>query len=72
MSNPNTADPLPWVCPDHPQAMIRHSWNRSHYVMNGYPAGTSIDSNHRYECADCGRQLAACMGHTEAGEGPQR
>ena len=48
---------LPWVCPEHPNAQIRHSWDQTHYVMNGYPVGTGIRSNQRYECAECGREL---------------
>lgn len=50
---------LPWTCPDHPQAEIRHLWDQTHYVLNGYPAGQGIKSNHRYECAVCNRELAA-------------
>ena len=49
---------LPWVCPQHPSAQIRHTWDQTHYVMNGYPAGNGISGNHRYECAECGTQLA--------------
>jgi len=49
---------LPWVCPDHPDAQVRCSWDETHYVMNGYPAGTGIKSNFKYECAVCGRELA--------------
>ena len=28
---------LPWVCPDHPDAQIRHEWDRtqSSHVLNG-------------------------------------
>lgn len=61
MSETNKLDELqhlPWRCPDHPDAMIRHSWDQTHYVLNGYPAGEGMRSNHRYECAECGRQLA--------------
>lgn len=50
---------LPWICPQHPKAQIRHLWDRSQYVMNGYTAGRGIDTNHRYECADCGLELAS-------------
>ena len=49
---------LPWTCPKHPQAQIRHSWNETQYVMNGYPAGQPIRGGHRYECAECGIELA--------------
>lgn len=54
----STEETLPWVCPDHPSAQIRHSWDQSHYIMNGYPAGLGIKSNDKYECAVCGRELA--------------
>ena len=53
---------LPWRCDEHPDAPIRHLWDESHYVMNGYPAGTGIVSNHRYECAICGKELAPLEG----------
>jgi len=49
---------LPWLCPEHPKAQIRRSWDQTHYVMNGYPAGIGTRSNFRYECAECGLQLA--------------
>lgn len=49
---------LPYICPEHPMAQIRHEWDQTHYVMNGYPAGTGISSNHRYYCATCGRELS--------------
>lgn len=58
---------LPWVCPEHPKAQIRHSWDRTQYVMNGYPAGQALDMNHRYECAVCGRELAAAQETSEGG-----
>jgi len=50
---------LPWLCPDHPEANVRHLWDQSYCVLNGYPAGTGIQSNHRYECAVCCRELAS-------------
>lgn len=56
--NTQTKKDLPWVCPDHPKAQIRHTWDRTQYYLNQYPAGTPMDSAHRYECAECGRQLA--------------
>jgi hypothetical protein len=48
---------LPYICPEHPHAKVRHTWDQTHYVMSGYPAGTGTKSNHRYECAECGREL---------------
>ena len=50
---------LPWRCSEHPNAQIRHSWDEKHYVLNSYPAGAGIKSNHKFECALCGRELAA-------------
>jgi hypothetical protein len=50
---------LPWRCPDHPDAMIRHSWDQTQYMVNGHPASVPLKSNQRYECAECGRQLAS-------------
>jgi len=49
---------LPWQCPEHPSAQIRKSWDDSRYVMNGYPVGIGTKSNIKYECAECGRELA--------------
>lgn len=51
------AERLPWRCPEHPDAMIRHLYDQNHCVLNGYPGGTGWQSNHRYECAKCGRQV---------------
>jgi hypothetical protein len=55
MNNPNG---LPWICEDHPDAKIRRSWDQNHYVLNGYPAGLGWKTNVRYECAECGKELA--------------
>lgn len=54
---------LPWICEDHPDAQVRHLYDLTHYVMNGYPSGEGIRSNHRYECAVCQRELAAGTVH---------
>ena len=56
--NINKAVELPWVCPAHPDAQIRRSWDQTQYVMNGYPAGEPIKRNFKYECAECGLDLA--------------
>lgn len=54
---------LPWICPDHPEAQIRYSWDRTYYVFSdGYPRGGGVKTNHKYECAECGRKLAAPLG----------
>ena len=50
---------LPWRCPEHPDAQIRQSWDSTRYVMNGYPVGTGVKSNYRYECEECGKELAS-------------
>jgi len=51
-------DKLSWQCEQHPDAKIRKSWDQTHYVMNGYPAGEGVKSNYKYECAECSRELA--------------
>jgi len=53
------SEELPWTCPKHPMAQVRHTWDEKQYVMNGYPAGQPLKLNHKYECADCGLELAA-------------
>lgn len=52
------AGELPYLCPQHPRAQIRHLWDQTHYIMNGLPAGAGFRKNHRYECAECGLQVA--------------
>ena len=52
---------IPYICPDHPEAKIRHEWDQNHYVMNGYPAGTGWRTNHKYFCDECGRELCSEM-----------
>lgn len=50
--------PLPWTCPDHPHAKIRHDWLRTTYVYrDGYPRG-GRDHEHKYFCNDCGLELS--------------
>ena len=51
---------LPWKCPQHPNAQILHSWDVTHTAgwSDGYPRGGNI-SNHKYECSECGLELAA-------------
>ncbi|KKL70421.1 hypothetical protein LCGC14_2105110 [marine sediment metagenome] len=51
-----------WRCPDHPDAMILHSWDETQYVFNdGYPRGSGVKKNHRWECNECGLELKADM-----------
>ena len=55
----DTAAVLPYICPEHPRAQVRHTWDRTQFVYgDGYPRGSGIDSNHQYECAICRRALA--------------
>ena len=56
----NNESRLPWRCPDHPDAKIRHEWDETTYLRcGGYPMGKPIKGNHRYFCNECGRELAA-------------
>lgn len=61
---------LPWVCPEHPEAQIRHSWDRTRTEVNWGPyrprhTVSETESNHRYECAECGRELAPPTGDND-------
>lgn len=58
-TKPDKPKSLPWICPKHPKAQVRHTWDESHYILNGYPAGVGIKSAHRYECAECGTELSS-------------
>jgi len=49
---------LPYVCPDHPEAQIRHEWNRTRYTVRLTGAHWEGDDGHQYFCAVCGRELA--------------
>lgn len=53
---------LPWQCPEHPDAQIRHEWDETTLVRkDGWPLGPTRvpTSHHNYYCAECGRELAA-------------
>lgn len=50
---------LPWRCSDHPNAKILHSWDRNHLLQGGYAVGKGCRSNQRWECSECGRELAS-------------
>ena len=50
---------LPYICPEHPNAKVRHEWNHITYVWNGMPRGTGFDEGHQYFCVECNRELAA-------------
>ena len=49
----------PYICPNHPKAQIRHEWDQTHYILNGYPAGQGIRGNHQYFCSICGLELCS-------------
>lgn len=51
---------LPSICPDHPEAQIRHVWDNTKYVFSdGYPRGTGTNHNHRYFCNECKTELCS-------------
>lgn len=52
---------LPYVCPEHPAAQVRHEWNRTRATVRLTGASWEYDepNGHRYYCAECGRELAA-------------
>lgn len=54
---------LPWVCPEHPEAQIRHEYTRTRSEVNWGPNRprhlmSQTDSEHVFRCHACGRQLA--------------
>ena len=53
---------LPYICPQHPEALVRHEYDRieSSHVLNGVERFviSQRDTNHRYSCNECGCQLA--------------
>lgn len=52
---------LPWICPDHPTAQVRHEWNRTR--CTAHLTGASWEYNEpgsdQYFCEQCNRELAA-------------
>lgn len=50
---------LPWRCPEHPDAQVRHEWNRTRETVRLTGAHWEYDHGHQYFCAACGRELAA-------------
>lgn len=50
---------LPWKCPYHPDSKIKESYDLTRYIYNGYPRGEGEKSNFKYECLECGLELAA-------------
>jgi hypothetical protein len=58
---------LPQTCPDHPRALIRHSWRTTQLewadgepatAPAGLGAGPIWTEDHRYWCAVCGKELS--------------
>ena len=54
---PDTAS-LPYLCPAHPEAQIRHEWDRTRMVIHLTGVTRQYDHGHQYFCATCGRELA--------------
>lgn len=51
------ADDLPYICPEHPDAQIRHEWAYTRTRVHLTGAEWGYDHDHRYYCAECGREL---------------
>lgn len=51
---------LPYVCPEHPKGQVRHTWDSDIYDY-GKRLKKPKEHNHNYECASCGRKLAATL-----------
>lgn len=51
---------LPYVCPHHKNAQVRHVWDSDIYD-NGNRLNKPKEHNHVYECAVCRRRLAATL-----------
>ena len=50
---------LPYICPDHPEAQIRHEWDRTRTTVQLTGASWEIDKGHQYFCHKCNRELRA-------------
>jgi hypothetical protein len=50
--------PLPWLCPEHPEAHVQHVLTRE-YVRAPRVKVFDNTFDHRYFCSVCGRELAA-------------
>lgn len=50
---------LPWVCPEHPKAMVVHEWYQTYTIgwSDGYPRSGGTHS-HKWFCEICERELA--------------
>lgn len=49
---------LPFICEDHPDAKVLHSWDEVHTVLNGMPSGVGVEKNHEYCCSVCLKRLS--------------
>lgn len=56
---------LPSICKDHPNAEIRHEWDESYYILNGFRAGPADKTDHKYFCNECGRELCSPQEYQE-------
>lgn len=59
MASDRNVSEKPWVCPEHPDAQVRHEWDRTRTDVRLTGASWESDTNHRYLCAVCSRELAA-------------
>ena len=41
------------ICLKHPESEIRHSWDETYHMVNGYPDGAAIKTRDCYECIQC-------------------
>ena len=51
---------LPWICKEHPEAQIRHEWDRTRtrFHLTGAEIAHDEPDSHRYYCNECGKELA--------------
>jgi len=65
-----TDSDLPYICPDHPEAQVRHEWNRTRTTARLTGASWEYDepSSHQYFCATCDRELSAERDTSSCGE----
>lgn len=54
------------VCPDHPTALIRRTFDEGRYVWPDGRTGAPTRRNTRYECAACLRELKMTTAVTTA------
>lgn len=44
-------------CHNHPEALVRHVFDRTVYTLNLVETHTLCDRTVKFECAECGREL---------------